>query len=59
MIFKRIFVILLSVKTELTVAFSTGAPLSACEGGMLPRHGFEAQVKYIHSIWYKLFLFIH
>jgi len=38
------FWLILSFHKKLSSAFSTGAPLSACDGDMLPRHGFEPQV---------------
>jgi len=38
------FWLILSFHKKLSSAFSTGAPLSACDGAMLPRHGFEPQV---------------
>ena len=43
--FYRILWLLLTVRCEIILAFSTGAPLSSCEGDMIPRHGFEAQVR--------------
>jgi len=38
-----VIVVVLSVWTDLAVAFSSGAPLNACNGQMVPRHGFEGQ----------------
>ena len=42
--FFRILLIYFLVRTEFTFGFSSGAPLTACEGEMIPRHGFEPQV---------------
>ena len=47
-IFYRILWVLLSVRCENILAFSTGAPLTSCEGDMVPRHGFDAQVRQIN-----------
>jgi len=38
-----ILLIYFLVRTEFTFGFSSGAPLTACEGEMIPRHGFEPQ----------------